>query len=79
MEVISYRELQRMPHKVLDAFIEESDRVHWSDCAIYNEPAYPKGGCDCGAIKTRDKKLIITVENQYHYEIRLYEDFKAND
>ena len=22
---------------------------HMSDCAIYNEPAYPKDFCDCGA------------------------------
>jgi len=20
---------------------------HWSDCAVYNEPAFPKGECDC--------------------------------
>ena len=23
--------------------------IHKSDCAVYNEPAYPKGRCDCGA------------------------------
>lgn len=23
--------------------------IHKSDCAIYNEPAYPKGRCNCGA------------------------------
>ena len=28
---------------------------------------------------SKEKKIIITVNNQYHYEIRLYEDFKAND
>jgi hypothetical protein len=22
---------------------------HWSDCAVHNEPAYPKGDCDCGS------------------------------
>lgn len=22
---------------------------HTSDCAVHNEPAYPKGGCNCGA------------------------------
>jgi hypothetical protein len=22
---------------------------HASDCAVHNEPAYPKGACDCGA------------------------------
>lgn len=24
---------------------------HWSDCALYNEPAYPAGECDCGGYK----------------------------
>lgn len=23
------------------------DHKHWSDCAIHNEPAYPKGECNC--------------------------------
>lgn len=27
---------------------------HWSDCAIYNEPAMPAGPCDCGGLKLRD-------------------------
>ena len=22
--------------------------IHWSDCAVHNEPAYPRGECDCG-------------------------------
>jgi len=22
--------------------------LHWSDCAVHNEPAYPRGECDCG-------------------------------
>jgi len=21
--------------------------IHWSDCAVHNEPAYPNGSCDC--------------------------------
>jgi len=24
------------------------DLFHWSDCAIYSEPAYPAGECNCG-------------------------------
>ncbi len=44
-EVINYRELQRIPHKVLDDFIEESE----------------------------EKKVIITIDNQYHYEIKKYD------
>ena len=26
----------------------DKDLFHWSDCAIYNAPAYPVGKCDCG-------------------------------
>ena len=25
-------------------------KSHWSDCAIYNEPAYPTGPCNCGGL-----------------------------
>jgi len=24
-----------------------ADRLHWSDCAVHNAPAYPAGECDC--------------------------------
>lgn len=26
-----------------------STGIHWSDCAMHNEPAEPNGPCDCGA------------------------------
>jgi len=26
-----------------------ADKLHWSDCAVHNGPAYPAGLCDCGA------------------------------
>jgi hypothetical protein len=29
---------------------------HWSDCAVYNEPAYPNGPCDCGVDETPELK-----------------------
>jgi hypothetical protein len=25
-----------------------ADKLHWSDCAVHNAPAYPAGKCDCG-------------------------------
>ena len=28
---------------------DRSSMIHSSDCAVYNEPAYPNGPCDCGA------------------------------
>ena len=31
------------------------DIVHWSDCAVYNEPAEPAGPCDCGAAKAHSR------------------------
>lgn len=31
---------------------------HYSDCAVHNEPAYPKGECDC---KTKSPEIIPTV------------------
>jgi hypothetical protein len=24
--------------------------MHWSDCAVHSEPAYPAGECDCGLV-----------------------------
>ena len=24
---------------------------HWSDCAVFNEPALPVGECNCGGLK----------------------------
>lgn len=34
-------------------------RGHRSDCAIYNEPAYPKGECNCGFQLQKDLEGII--------------------
>ncbi|WP_418219853.1 hypothetical protein [Burkholderia metallica] len=30
--------------------------IHASDCAVHNEPAYPNGPCDCGAILPPQKQ-----------------------
>lgn len=29
--------------------------VHLSDCAVHNEPAFPNGPCDCGAVNVKEK------------------------
>jgi len=29
--------------------------LHYSDCAVYNEPAYPAGECDCGAVEASQR------------------------
>lgn len=31
--------------------MSQPDKIHQSDCAIYNEPAYPAGECDCEPIE----------------------------
>ena len=30
--------------------------IHASDCAVHNEPAYPKGECNCGAQPEQEKE-----------------------
>lgn len=44
-------------------------KIHASDCAIYNEPAYPSGLCDCGAApEERDALAMIYGPNaRKHY------------
>lgn len=34
--------------KKVDRITQKKPRVHLSSCAIYNEPAYPAGPCNCG-------------------------------
>lgn len=33
--------------------------AHFSDCAIHNEPAFPAGPCDCGAMPPRPDMHVI--------------------
>ena len=35
---------------------------HWSDCSVYNEPAYPSGECDCGGFDLNNKWHGLTEE-----------------
>ena len=35
--------------------LDSGTAVHYSDCSVYNEPAYPNGPCDCGAAKARKR------------------------
>lgn len=30
--------------------------LHDSDCAVHNEPAYPAGPCDCGALAKHERR-----------------------
>jgi hypothetical protein len=43
-----------------------ADKLHWSDCAVHNMPAYPNGPCDCGAMNDRQRlEAIVSVINKY--------------
>ena len=37
------------------SFTIADNLIHYSDCAVYNEPAYPNEPCDCGAVKARKR------------------------
>ena len=34
---------------------------HYSDCAVHNEPAYPKGDCDCGYRLQVERKYVRMI------------------
>ena len=38
---------------------EQEPVAHWSDCAVHNEPAYPKGECDCGGFATPPQRTWV--------------------
>jgi hypothetical protein len=38
-----------------------ADKMHWSDCAVHNAPAYPAGKCDCGV--TQEPVACMSEEN----------------
>ena len=40
-----------------------ADKLHWSDCAVHNGPAYPAGKCDCGVARDADANATVI---QYH-------------
>ena len=35
-----------------------ADKLHWSDCAVHNGPAYPAGKCDCGVAQEPERKAL---------------------
>lgn len=32
---------------------------HKSDCAVHNEPAFPKGKCDCGFLLSKEEMVDL--------------------
>jgi len=41
-----------------------ADKLHWSDCAVHNAPAYPAGPCDCGVEKGQEEDWGALAEKQ---------------
>ena len=64
-----------------------SAKTHYSDCAIYNEPAYPAGDCNCGGDRMTDQlradhdELIKTGNEWYeaYHNKRIECDALAKD
>ena len=44
-----------------------ADKLHWSDCAVHNEPAYPAGPCDCGVAQEPVAWMVYTQDGQSVY------------
>lgn len=40
-----------MQNEIINQNESEIDDEHYSSCAVYNEPAFPKGKCDCGGYR----------------------------
>jgi hypothetical protein len=38
-----------------------ADKLHWSDCAVHNGPAYPAGKCDCGVTQEPAQEPVAWV------------------
>jgi hypothetical protein len=36
-----------------------ADKLHWSDCAVHNGPAYPAGKCDCDARLSKYAETLL--------------------
>lgn len=55
---------------------KEQATQHWSDCAVHNEPAYPKGECDCGGYKPEQKPVAVIHRNEYNeYRLEPHDSF----
>jgi len=57
-----------------------ADKLHWSDCAVHNGPAYPAGPCDCGVAQEPPSEWagIKAILDEYGLQaIDFVADFKA--
>ena len=48
-----------------DVLETELSVQHWSDCAVFNSPAYPAGECNCGGFSPKDARIAeLEAENK---------------
>ena len=52
------------------------DKLHWSDCAVHNEPAYPAGPCDCG-VAQEPVATIDSLEQEIYENTREFVSFNV--
>lgn len=44
------------------------EQPHRSDCAVHNEPALPKGECNCRGQRTNEEYIHILAEWTHPYQ-----------
>jgi hypothetical protein len=61
------KQMQSSVDKAVNRMAQTQEPVaHWSDCAVHNEPAYPKGECDCGGFNPT-AWLVEDVDGSHLY------------
>jgi hypothetical protein len=48
--------------EVNPAEIHTCTPMHWSDCAVHSEPAYPAGECDCGGVQPEPEYRDVVIK-----------------
>ena len=63
MEVLEARLSQcKQCGEVNPAEIHTCTPMHWSDCAVHSEPAYPAGECDCGGVQPEPEHRDVVIK-----------------
>jgi hypothetical protein len=51
-----------------------ADKLHWSDCAVHNAPAYPAGECDCDVTQEPVRKVLKLALEALETERDIYRE-----
>jgi hypothetical protein len=49
--------------------------MHWSDCAVHSEPAYPAGECDCGGVPQPEPEPVAWHEPGAYGNVTVHKDW----